>query len=241
MSTDSQDHKDLEKDAQKILPIYIAVDHSWSMDKTENDAIDAANALIPSVIDTCLKNPLADQRARFSIIGFNDQAEVVAPLARGTNLAHHHFTAESGTSYTEVFKLLRDRLESDYVSLAADDYEVFRPAVFLITDGEPMCDDDERAKAFAALTEKSFKRRPNISVFGVGQNVSPDVLKEYKSGVGRAFVTKDGVTAAESLSGFIDHLMSSIVNSTGNVMSDDEDGFEWDETGDEEFMLEIES
>lgn len=244
MSTDTQQLEVLEDDAKYILPVYIAVDHSWSMSPGENNAIDAANSLIPTIIRTCIKNPLADERARFCVIGFNDRAEVVAPLARGTNLAHHTFTAERGTDFSKVFALLKSQLESDYSSLKADGYKVYRPAVFLITDGEPL---DDPSAAFAGLTDPTFPRRPNLSVFGLGPNVPAEVVETYTAGKGRAFITADDSGAAEALGGFIEILMQSIVSSTAKVSSGDaseaDDGFKWDDDAiaDEDFLLEIES
>ncbi|CCH72999.1 putative von Willebrand factor type A [Nostocoides australiense Ben110] len=244
MATDTQQLEALEADAKYILPVYIAVDHSWSMSPAENNAIDAANSLIPTIIRTCVKNPLADERARFCVIGFNDRARVVSPLARGTNLAQHTFEASSGTSFSEVFRLLRSQLEADYSSLKADGYKVYRPAVFLITDGEPL---DDPASAFAELTDPNFDRRPNLSVFGLGHNVPQEVVETYTAGKGRAFLTADGSGASEALGGFIEILMQSIVSSTAKVSSGDaseaDDGFKWDDDAiaDEDFLLEIES
>ncbi|WP_460990454.1 vWA domain-containing protein [Sinomonas soli] len=244
MSTDTQQLEALEEDAKYILPVYIAVDHSWSMSPRENNAIDAANSLIPTIIRTCIKNPLADERARFCVIGFNDRAQMVSPLARGANLAQHTFEASNGTSFTEVFKLLKAQMEDDYSSLKADGYKVYRPAVFLITDGEPQ---DDPAPAFAELTDTNFSRRPNLSVFGVGPNVPREVVETYTAGNGRAFLTADGSGASEALGSFIDILMQSIVSSTAKVSGADaseaDDGFKWDDDAiaDEDFLLEIES
>ncbi|CAN7326721.1 vWA domain-containing protein [Arthrobacter sp. LjRoot14] len=243
MSTDTQ-LEALEEDAKYILPLYIAVDHSWSMSPRENNAIDAANSLIPTIIRTCIKNPLADERARFCVIGFNDRAQVVSPLARGANLAQHTFEASNGTSFSEVFKLLRAQLEDDYSSLKADGYKVYRPAVFFITDGEP---NDDPTAAFAELTDSSFSRRPNLSVFGLGHKVPREVVETYTAGQGRAFLTADGSDASEALAGFIEILMQSIVSSTAKVSGADaseaDDGFKWDDDAiaDEDFLLEIES
>lgn len=244
MSTDAQQLEALEADAKYILPVYIAVDHSWSMSPTENNAIDAANSLIPVIIRSCIKNPLADTRARFCVIGFNDRAQVVSPLARGTNLAQHTFEASGGTNFSEVFRLLRSQLEADYSSLKADGYKVYRPAVFLITDGEPL--DDPRS-AFAELTDPSFGRRPNLSVFGLGHEASREVVEAYTAGKGRAFLTADGPSASEALKGFIGILIGSVVNSALKVSNGDaseaDDGFKWDDDAiaDEDFLLEIES
>lgn len=233
--------EELQEEAQKILPIYIAVDRSWSMN--DDGKIDAANDLIPAIIDACVEHPLADQKARFSVIGFNDQAEVVARLSRGTNLTQHRFVASSGTSFTAVFRLLVDQLESDYQQLKADGYRVHRPAVFLLTDGEPICNANDRQKAFDALTAKSFARRPNISVFGVGNQVKAETISEYTTDNGLALLTRDGVNAGNALEGFISVLVQSIVNSTGKDAGTGDNDFEWDLEAleDDDFLLGLES
>lgn len=212
----------------------------------DDGKIDAANNLVPSIIDACLENPLADQKARFSVVGFNDIAEVVAPLSRGTNLIQHQFTASSGTSFTAVFHLLLDQLEADYQQLKADGYKVHRAAVFLVTDGEPICDEAERQRAFDALTAKAFDRRPNISVFGVGNQVKAETISKYTTEKGLALLTRDGVNAGEALAGFISVLVQSIVNSTGKDAGtgvEGDDAFDWDLEAleDDDFLLGLES
>lgn len=244
MTVDDQQLEALQDDAQVILPIYIAVDRSYSMG--ENGAIDSANQLVPAIMDTCAKNPIADDRARFSVIGFNERAELVAPLARGTNLAPHTFTASGGTNFTSVFELLREQIESDHATLRADGYRSFRPAVFLITDGEPTCNAAARQAAFEALVGPSSKLRPNLSVFGVGSGVSEKTVVPYTANRGRAFLTGTGAGAAESLSEFIGILMSSVMSSTDNAATsspEDKSGFEWDDDAlaDAEFLHGLES
>lgn len=242
MNTEIDEIEALQDDAKLALPIYIAVDHSYSM--KENDAIDAANALIPAIIDTCIKNPLADERARFCVIGFNDHAAVVSPLARGTNLAYHTFEASRGTNFSEVFTLLKSQIESDSRTLKADGYRSYRPAVFLITDGEPL---DNPTAAFAALTDPNFSRHPNVSVFGVGAKVTPALVQRYTAHRGRSFVTSGGATAADALEEFIEILMlsvvSSIANSHGAHAGEADSGFVYveDAIQDAEFMHELES
>lgn len=241
VGVDSDQREVLQDDAKLILPIYIAVDHSWSMGPDQNDAIDAANSLIPTIIKTCKKHPIADERARFCIIGFNDTAKVVSPMARGSNLGEHTFEASRGTSYSAVFKLLKSQIESDYAAFRADDFKTHRPAIFLITDGEPL---DDPSSAFAALTDESNLWRPNLSVFGIGPDVTQELADKYKSGTqGRGFVTKNETDAATELEGIVTLLMSSVIASTAAAPGQDDPddgGWVWDDDDieDADFLLE---
>lgn len=162
----TEELKETQSDADLILPIYIAVDRSWSMGPKDNNAIDAANELIPTIIDTCDANPLVDYRARFCIIGFNAEPEVVVTLSRGTNMTPHAFVADGGTDFSKVFALLKSQILSDHVTLKRDGNRSYRPAVFLITDGEP---NDDPTEAFTALKDPGFDLHPNVFVFGVGK------------------------------------------------------------------------
>src|SRR5207247_2640955 len=71
------------------------------------------------------------------------------------------------TSYAAAFRLLRQEIERDLAQLRSDNFRVFRPAVFFITDGEPNDDDQHLKAAFEELTDPSFRARPNILPFGV--------------------------------------------------------------------------
>lgn len=231
--------EEVENDLEKILPIYIMVDSSWSMSPSQNDAISTANTLIPTIIDTCRANPLADVSARFSVISFNDSAELIAPLMRGSNLAHHIFTPQYTTSFTDAFRLLREALDSDINALLANGYLVYRPAVFLITDGMPTCDAAEREVAFSKLTDRKYNWRPNISVFGLGNEITDKAILSYATGQGRAMTTVGGGHASQALASYIDALMQSIVSSLaesdmdsaehGSASQPIEGGFTWNE------------
>ena len=232
-------NEELQDEAQRILPIYLAVDRSWSM--KDDGKIDAANELVPSIVDACLDNPVAEERSRFCLIAFNDEAEVIAPLSKGSDLPEDvALVPSSGTSYTNVFRLLRERIEADYQMLKADGAKVYRPAVFMITDGEPICNDSDRKKAFDELTAPEFAAFPLISLFGVGTKVSKETLTKYvwrnpetcsddDKVTGEVILSRKGVSPGDALAGFISDLMLSMVATLKDAPSaavrDEEDSF----------------
>src|SRR5262245_66224432 len=60
-----------------LLPFYLVVDVSYSM---LGPKLDAANRVVPEVADALAKNPILEDKIRFGLIDFSDDARVVLPL-----------------------------------------------------------------------------------------------------------------------------------------------------------------
>ncbi|ROZ50160.1 hypothetical protein EEB13_10110 [Rhodococcus sp. WS3] len=214
----------LEDDAKRRLPIYILIDTSWSM--SAGGRIDAVREIVPAIYDATKRNPMLAHKAMFSVIEMDTHARVVVVLSSGTEMPSSlHLEASGGTNYAETFELLKVTIERDYQQLKADGIEIYRPAVLFVTDGEPICDESRRKAAFAELTAESFKRRPNIVMFGVGDDVTVSTLAHYKSKNGAAFITKSGGDAAHAIADMTQAFLASVVSSVVGVADDlvDED------------------
>jgi uncharacterized protein YegL len=196
----------------KVLPAYIVVDTSYSM---TGDRIAAANEIVPRLIKECNKNTALADKLYVSIIAFSDSARTVVPLSKGGDLGNPpQLTAGASTSYSAAFKLLRSEIETGVITLKTNGYDVYRPVVFFITDGEPTDNDNDRAAAFAELTDSRFGAHPNIVMFGVGE-AEESTLKSYTSHRGSAVIAKDGASAAEALGAMLEVLVLSVVASVG--------------------------
>ena len=65
------DHASSTRDDQLlVLAFYIVIDVSYSM--KENDAIGAANSLVPAVMDAITENPSLGDLVRVGVIDFSD-------------------------------------------------------------------------------------------------------------------------------------------------------------------------
>lgn len=155
----------MESEKAKLLPFYLVIDVSASM---TGDKLKQANAIMPAVVDALSDAPILSDKVRFGVIDFGTDALVRLPLC---DLLDEHVTlpplnVRGATSYAAAFRLLRDEIESNVKQLKADGFQVHRPAVFFISDGEPTDRDADWRDAFRDLTE-NFPTYPNVVPCGV--------------------------------------------------------------------------
>jgi len=213
-----------------FLPVFLVVDTSWSMGDEQPGSterlIDVANQLVPLIVEKCGQHPTLDQKLRLSLIQFSSAASVAIPLGETDSFRSSipQLQPQDATDFGAAFELLYTEINDAVPSLRGgrDDYGVYRPTVFFITDGEDNGDSDRRDRAWAALTDPGFKFRPHFFTFGVAE-ASSKQLGQYKSGRGLVAVTKDPAKAVEGLSDVLGSLVRSIVSSsvgadpTGNI------------------------
>jgi uncharacterized protein YegL len=224
-------------DRYQALTFYIVADVSWSME--ESGAIIAANALLSEVHEAVMAEPVIADVVKLGIIDFSDDARVLLRLGDLRDVTTiPQLRARGGTSFAAAFRLVRQEIERDVPALKADNYRVFRPAVFFITDGQPTDDAGTLQAAFAELTAKDFDFRPNVIPFGVGDatKTSMDLWVFPNTGEKkmRSYVARDGADPAKAITEMAHLLISSILASAGSVndpsttatfvLPEDEDG-----------------
>jgi uncharacterized protein YegL len=198
-----------------LLPFYLVIDVSWSMNGSK---MDTANQIMPEVADTLAKNPILNDKIRFCLIDFADDARVVIPLcdvSQQSNLPD--LSPRGGTSYGTAFKLLRSQLDSDVNQLRADGFKVHRPAVFFLSDGEPT---DQWKSDFAALTEydrttgAGFKWYPVFVPCGV-ETADRDTMRMLVHPLAKSklYMMKAGGDAAAAIKAMAEVLISSVLAS----------------------------
>lgn len=221
------------------LAFYVVVDVSWSMSgpatpthdgSSSQTPIDAVNMILPQVVDAINESPTLGDVVRLGAMDFSDDAQVVLRLDDLRNVQTiPTFSPRGGTSYAAAFQLLRTEIERDLAQLKSDNYRVYRPAVFFITDGEPTDDAASLKAAYEQLTDPSFRARPNIIPFGVG-GATKDQLdtwvfpKAPTSKPMRSYVAKDNIDAATAINKVAEILISSIIASAQSVSQDGQAG-----------------
>lgn len=199
-----------EAAGQKILPVFLVIDTSWSM---AGDRLDAAQTMAPALIDVCLEDPTVRDKVRVELIEFNASANVVVPAAKASDVRTIPvLNAAGGTAYSSAFTLLRQRTEEVCHELRADGFKVLRPVVFFISDGEPTDSDRDRDHAFTELTDPGYGYRPNICMFGVGE-AHQESITAYRAGKGVAVHIPGD--AAQALSAIVPVITESVLTTVG--------------------------
>lgn len=189
-----------------ILPFYLVCDESGSM---SGAPIQAMNDALPELHEEIGSNPVVCDKTRFAIVTFSDRAEVLQPLEDLSQLTQlPTLQAKGGTNYGEVFRLLKNEIESDRSRLKGEGHRVFRPTVFFLSDGYPT--DKNWEVALDALTDSAWSAHPNVLAFGIEQ-ADPAIIGRV--GVTQAFMVNEGMSPAVALKEFATSLTRSIINS----------------------------
>ena len=144
-----------------VLLFYIVCDESASMGP--NGGIAAINQALPALHATLAADPLVVDKSRLSIIAFSDNAEVILPLCKVTDVPDMPGVTEGGlTNYGTAFTLLQNTIENDVNRLKSQGFLVHRPYVFFMSGSEP---SDNWESAYQRLITHTY--RPHIMTLGV--------------------------------------------------------------------------
>jgi len=205
----------MKKYKATYLPVFFLIDVSYSMLEEKpggGTLLDAANQLVPGIVEACEKYSVLDQRLRLGLIEFCDEARVVIPLSEIDAFSENipQLVAKGGTNFAAAFWAVFNEMGVAVESLRKPEIGIHRPTVFFITD---------------ALSDEGFRYRPNFFTFGVG-NANLEGIRAFKLGSGFAAATKDPTRAVQRLQEILNTLVSSIVSSsagdnpTGKIIVD---------------------
>ena len=170
--------------------------------------LDAINDSLPKIHTEIGSNPVVADKTKFALVGFSDYAELVLPLSNLSEITSiPALTVKGGTNYSSAFDLLYDTIAEDVKSLRANGDQVYRPAVFFLSDGQP---GDNWEGAYKRLIDPNWTYHPNILAFGFG-DVDATTLQQVATA--RAFVADGSMGPDEALREFAQSLIQSIVNS----------------------------
>lgn len=156
----------MDQSGAKLLPFYLVIDVSVSM---EGAKLNAANDIMPRIVDALAENPILSDKVRFGLIDFSDDAQVQLPLCDllDPDLSLPGLSVRGTTSYSAAFTTLRHEIEANVAQLKADQYVVHRPTVWFISDGLPTDSTAEWTQAFEEL--KASRAYPNFIPCGVDE------------------------------------------------------------------------
>jgi uncharacterized protein YegL len=191
-----------------LLPVYVLADESHSM----GWHIGELNRGLADLHEALLGEPMAAAKVRFSILGFADDVKQrmrLADLRRENQLPT--LAVRGRTNYTKAFADLRRRLPRDVRALKAEGFAVHRPAVFVLTDGQPS--DHGWQDELARLVDRRITpEAPNIIAFGIGA-ARPKTILRVATRPEFAFVALAGVDIGVAIAQFCSTLTRSIIAS----------------------------
>lgn len=195
----------------QVLPIYFVGDESHSM---AGDPIEAVNHGLAELRDEVAKHPLIGKKVRFGIVTFAHSAETRLELSELTEdlLLPTLSPRGRGTSYASAFEALRQTIPGDVALLKSGGYQVHRPVVFFLTDGQPTEREKKWQSRLRELKDEGFKERPNILAFGVGE-ADAAVIRQIASAPRYAFMMTEGASTAGAISEFATSMLNSMVAS----------------------------
>ncbi len=193
----------------QLLPVYVMADESMSM----NDHIGELNAGLTSLHEALMAEPMAAAKVRFSVLGFSNDVVVrlhLTDLRRESQLPE--LFSRGATSYSAAFTALQLHIPQDVASLKRDQFQVHRPAVFFLSDGQPS-DSGSWREPHRRLTDRSITRAaPNIIACGIG-DAKPETILAVATHPDFAFVTIEGTQVGPAIAKFCTALTKSIVAS----------------------------
>jgi uncharacterized protein YegL len=191
-----------------VLPVYFVADESGSM----LGYVSILNEGLKDLQRAMMKDSMAASKIRLTIIGFSGKAVIHSEMVDLRKVEEMpSFAADGNTSYAAAFIELLRSMKVDIASLIDQGYEVYRPAVFFLSDGEPDADDPWRAE-LAKLKDPGFAERPNIMAFGIDKAVD-SIIREVASKPEYAFkALPEAGNVAKAITSFTKELTHSIIN-----------------------------
>jgi uncharacterized protein YegL len=201
-----------------LLPIYVLVDESYSM----RNYVDQLNDGMASLYDGVRADPLTAAKIRLSVLGFSSDVTVRLALAdlRYTDVPPK-MTIRTTTNYHAAFTDLLTRIPGDVASLKQSGYEVHRPAVFFMSDGQPnhYSENEDWVTARRHLTDRAYTRAaPNIIAFGMG-DVQAQTIVDVATRPEFAYIAPEKSDVGTAVSKFFVALTTSVVQSGRSLNS----------------------
>jgi uncharacterized protein YegL len=196
----------------QLLPVYVVADESGSM----KPHIGELNNGLVSLHEALLAEPMTAAKVRISILGFSDDVAVrlhLADLRGETELPRLY--SRNTTNYGAVFSALLQQIPQDVAALKGERYQVHRPAVVFLSDGQPT-DRDWRMPHDRLVDRNVTREAPNIIACGIGAAKAETILA-VATKPEFAYVSVAGTDVGAAVAKFCAALTQSIVVSGRSV------------------------
>lgn len=181
---------------------------------------------LPGLIETLEDDISVRDTAHISVIAFGDQPQVVLPLTplnsdQSSALFISPMVKQYSTGYVAIFRHLQQQIRDDVKRLIAGGSELYTPAIYFITDGNPQARGRMQTTADwihlrEGFEDVNFPVSPTIVALGLG-DVAPGTVRLIASGRPRGVACMANGQAPDTLlAEIIESIMHSIGNSSGS-------------------------
>jgi uncharacterized protein YegL len=179
---------------------------------------DELNSGMLSLYEALRSEPMVAAKVRLSVLGFSDKVVVRMAMA-DMRLAEDlpRLQIRGRTDYHAAFSDLLKRIPQDINRLKADGYQVHRPAVFFLSDGQP--DSTSWQRPHGQLTDRARTgAAPNVIACGIGE-VKAQTIVQVATQPDFAFVSVPGANIGAAIAKFFIALTASVVQSGRSLTS----------------------
>jgi uncharacterized protein YegL len=196
----------------RIVPVCVLGDGSGSMSAGPGDRrpIDVLNEGLSTLITTLQVHPEAADTAFVEIIDFSDTSTVVMPFSHvSTAAVPPGIVPKGGTAFGPAFSLARREIDAMIAREKANGATVYRPTIYLITDGYPT--DSGWEQELDTLMAAPFA--PIVCAFGV-HGADEGVLRSIaRRDRGQAWLADNGDDPAAAFEALFPSLIRTVMAS----------------------------
>jgi uncharacterized protein YegL len=193
-------------DAHPVLPVYLLIDASFSVAAD----LKLMNESVQGLIDGLAANPVIADSVYLTVVSFSDTAEInYSGFIQGASFTP--VQARGGTSFSQALKLLHRSIGSDVHNFKTEGLRVYRPLVYLLTDGVPDSGDPWLTE-LELLNSPGNRSWPRILAFGFG-SAEPTTIRRLAGKRGRAFVISNRSQITEAIKSIFTGLTASVTGS----------------------------
>ncbi len=176
MARSLEESVDFPYNPEPQLPCVLLLDTSGSMDGTR---IDELNAGLWTFKQQLMQDPVARKRVYVALVTFNNRVEVIEQFSPRLGMAVQFIPiaefeppmlkAAGQTFMAKGIKTALDLLQSHKRSLREQEWDYYRPCVFMITDGFPEGEENSLVtEAGARVRAEEAAKRVLFYAVGVG-------------------------------------------------------------------------
>ncbi|MFF3396086.1 hypothetical protein ACFYW1_34865 [Streptomyces sp. NPDC002669] len=194
-----------------LLPVYVLADESGSMAPHEGDL----SSSLDSLCEGLRAEPMVAAELRLTVLGFSDDVQVRLAM---TDMRHETSLPKTKvrglSSYGAAFEDLLTRIPADVRRLRDAGYQVNRPAVFFLSDGQPT-DKEAWRQPHGRLTDRAkTPTAPDIVACGIGDALA-STMAEVATRPEFAFVVEPVTDIGQAVAEFFHPLTASLGHALG--------------------------